>query len=155
MCECFRSAFYFFSPLKSFILLTESEEAKASWMTSIRECIARTLRGPTSTRRASVRSELLLNEDELSSDYELESAFVIKNGWLNVAQGANKRVQRLWISLTLQNLSLSTTFKAAQPDESISIELCEAAPLKEDVFFRLSFIQDEVSLRRSTVIEKR
>lgn len=91
-----------------------------------------------------MRSELLLNEDELSSDYELESAFVIKNGWLNVISEDGRRPQRLWISLTLQNLSLSTTFKAAQPDESISIELCEAFPMHEQVFFRLVFFQDEV-----------
>lgn len=142
--SCSRSAFYFFSPLKSFILLTESEEEKTMWTSSIRESIARTLRGPTSTRRASIRSELLLNEDDLSNDYELEGAFVIKNGWLNVTSECSRRPQRLWISLTLQNLTFSTAFKAAQPDESISIELCEVTPMREEGFFRLVVAVDEV-----------
>lgn len=149
------SAFYFFSQHKSFILLAASEEEKLTWIASIRENIARSLRGPTSSRRASIRSELLVNEDEVASDYELEGAFVIKNGWLNVTSaetvsagnGSGRRPHRLWISLTLQSLSLSAVFKAAQPDESISIELCEAAPMRESTFFRLVFVSDEVRLR--------
>lgn len=147
MCLCHCSAFYFFSPLKSFILLSESEDEKTAWTSSIRESIARTLRGPTSTRRASIRSELLLSdESDAATDYELESAFVIKNGWLNVSSSDHsRRPQRLWISLTLQSLTLATAFKAAQPDEAISIELCEVAPMRADSYFRLVYAVDEVS----------
>lgn len=93
-------------------------------------------------RRASVRSDLLLDEEDMSSDYELETAFVIKNGWLNVITEDAKRTRRLWISLTLQTLSLSAAFKAALPDESINIECCEAMPLKEDTCFRVLVVPD-------------
>lgn len=138
----YSTAFYFFSPLKSFILLADSEEEKLSWTTSIRDSINRTLRGRTSMRRASVRSDLLLDEEDMSTDYELETAFVIKNGWLNVTTEDAKRTRRLWISLTLQTLSLSAAFKAALPDESINIECCEAIPLKEDTCFRVHVVPD-------------
>ncbi|TYZ63933.1 hypothetical protein PybrP1_002899 [[Pythium] brassicae (nom. inval.)] len=149
-----QNAFYFFSPLKSFILLTESEDEKAAWTSSIRESIARTLRGPTSTRRASIRSELLLSEEsDAATDYELESAFVIKNGWLNVASSDHsRRPQRLWVSLTLQTLTLATAFKAAQPDEAISIELCEVAPMRAEGFFRLVYAVDEIRNEKKTFV---
>ncbi|KAE9033952.1 hypothetical protein PR001_g9939 [Phytophthora rubi] len=154
------NAFCFYSPLKSFILLTESEQDKVGWTTDIRECIERNLRGQTHPRRASVRSELLVdNDDDSSSGYELEGGFVIKNGWLNVSGGAvamasgpspspttsssvGKKPRRLWITLTLQTISLGSTFKSAQPEETIPIELCEVAPLKNEKCFRLQFLHD-------------
>lgn len=158
------SAFCFYSPLKSFILLTESEQDKVGWTTDIRDCIERNLRGQTHPRRASVRSELLVdNDDDSSSGYELEGGFVIKNGWLNVSGGAvamasgpspspttsssvGKKPRRLWITLTLQTISLGSTFKSAQPEETIPIELCEVAPLKNEKCFRLQFLHDTVRI---------
>lgn len=155
------NAFCFYSPLKSFILLTESEEDKVGWTSSISDCIGRNLRGQTHPRRASVRSELLVDDDDSSSGYELEG-FVIKNGWLNVSGGAvsltgngtpsgfiGKKPRRLWITLTLQTISLSSTFKSAQPEETIPIELCDVAPLKHEKCFRLQFLHD-TKLRAQT-----
>ncbi|KAG6611179.1 uncharacterized protein IUM83_12633 [Phytophthora cinnamomi] len=164
------NAFCFYSPLKSFILLTESEQDKVRWTTDIRECIERNLRGQTHPRRASVRSELLVdNDDDSSSGYELEGGFVIKNGWLNVSGGAvtmtsgpspspttsssvGKKPRRLWITLTLQTISLGSTFKAAQPEETIPIELCEVAPLKNEKCFRLQFLQDTKMRTQTTYV---
>ncbi|RLN90256.1 hypothetical protein BBJ28_00024407 [Nothophytophthora sp. Chile5] len=158
-------AFCFYSPLKSFILLAESEADKASWTASILDCISRNLRGQTHPRRASVRSELLLDNDhDSASGYDLEGVFVIKNGWINVSGGAattnatssrahgstlspsanssGKKPRRLWITLTLQSISLASTFKSAQPEETIPIELCEVAPLRQDKSFCLQFLRD-------------
>jgi hypothetical protein len=153
-------------------LLTESEEDKVGWATDIRECIDRNLQGKTHPRRASVRSDLLTdNDDDSSSGYELEGGFVIKNGWLNVSGGAvltandpnggststtpspttscnvGKKPRRLWITLTLQTISLGSTFEAAQPEETIPVELCAVAPLKNGECFRLQFLHDTVSGR--------
>ncbi|OWZ14324.1 hypothetical protein PHMEG_00012214 [Phytophthora megakarya] len=153
------NAFCFYSPLKSFILLTESEADKVGWTTDIRVCIDRNLQGKTHPRRTSVRSDgLAENDEDSSSGYELEGGFVIKNGWLNVSGGAvvtgngatspsnsssvGKKPRRLWITLTLQTISLGSTFKATQPEETIPIELCEVAPLKHDKCFRLQFLHD-------------
>ncbi|EEY65169.1 uncharacterized protein PITG_16365 [Phytophthora infestans T30-4] len=165
------NAFCFYSPLKSFILLTESEQEKLAWTTDISECIDRNLRGKTHPRRPSVRSELLAdNDDECSSGYELEGGFVIKNGWLNVSGGAvvsvsgsasaspttssnvGKKPRRLWITLTLQTISLGSTFKTPQPEETIPIELCEVAPLKSDKCFRLQFLQDTMMRTQTTYV---
>ncbi|KAG2762103.1 hypothetical protein PC129_g930 [Phytophthora cactorum] len=165
------NAFCFYSPLKSFILLTESEEEKIAWTADIRDCIDRNLRGKTHPRRASVRSELLTdNDDECSSGYELEGGFVIKNGWLNVSGGAvvsvtgstspsptmsssvGKKPRRLWITLTLQTISLGSTFKTAQPEETIPIELCEVAPLKNEKCFRLQFLHDTKMRTQTTYV---
>ncbi|EGZ16267.1 hypothetical protein PHYSODRAFT_560761 [Phytophthora sojae] len=147
------NAFCFYSPLKSFILLTESEQDKVGWTTDIRDCIERNLRGQTHPRRASVRSELLMdNDDDSSSGYELEGGFVIKNGWLNVpttSSSVGKKPRRLWITLTLQTISLGSTFKTAQPEETIPIELCEVAPLKNEKCFRVQFLHD-TKLRTQT-----
>ncbi|DAZ97923.1 TPA: hypothetical protein N0F65_007264 [Lagenidium giganteum] len=145
-------AFYFFSPLKSFILLADSEEEKGSWTTSIESCIHKTLSGATSQRRASLRSEILLDEEDFSNDCDIESAFVIKNGWLNVMTQENKKTRRLWISLTMQSISFSTMFKAVQPDETISIGLCEAVPLKDDTYFRVTAPFNEKSTEKKTYI---
>ncbi|KAI9913215.1 hypothetical protein PsorP6_005915 [Peronosclerospora sorghi] len=49
-----RSCFY--SPLKSFILLTETQEDKVGWTSDIRESIDRNLSGKTHPRRTSLRS---------------------------------------------------------------------------------------------------
>ncbi|KAI9895427.1 hypothetical protein PsorP6_018752 [Peronosclerospora sorghi] len=66
-----RSCFY--SPLKYFILLTETQEDKVGWTSDIRECIDRNLSGKTHPRRTILRSELLMdNDDESSSSCELE-----------------------------------------------------------------------------------
>ncbi|KAG7391516.1 hypothetical protein PHYPSEUDO_004586 [Phytophthora pseudosyringae] len=172
------NAFCFYSPLKSFILLTDSEADKVGWTSDIRECIDRNLRGKTHPRRTSVRSELLTNnDDDSSSGYELEGGFVIKNGWLNVSGGAvatgsgangnsaspspsnssstvGKKPRRLWITLTLQTISLGSTFKAAQPEETIPIELCEVAPLKHEKCFRLQFLHDTKMLAQTTYVFK-
>ncbi|ETK79985.1 hypothetical protein, variant 1 [Phytophthora nicotianae CJ01A1] len=162
------NAFCFYSPLKSFILLTESEGEKKAWTTDISECIDRNLRGKTHPRRASVRSEVLTdNDDECSSGYELEGGFVIKNGWLNVSGGAagsmspsptssfsvGKKPRRLWITLSLQTISLGSTFKTAQPEETIPIELCEVAPLQNEKCFRLQFLQDTMRTQTTYVFE--
>ncbi|KAI9922342.1 hypothetical protein PsorP6_002600 [Peronosclerospora sorghi] len=48
-----RSCFY--SPLKSFILLTETQEDKVGWTSDIRECIDRNLSGKTNPRGTSLR----------------------------------------------------------------------------------------------------
>ncbi|TDH66835.1 hypothetical protein CCR75_005971 [Bremia lactucae] len=159
------NAFCFYSPLKSFILLTESKEDKNRWTSDICDCIDRNLRGKTHPRRPSVRTELLTdNEDDSSSGYELEGGFVIKNGWLNVTEGAvesinggsgtyaspspttnssiSKKSRRLWITLTLQTVSMGSTFKAAQPEETIPIELCEVASQNNEKCFRLQLLRD-------------
>ncbi|RLN67341.1 hypothetical protein BBJ29_003092 [Phytophthora kernoviae] len=155
------NAFCFYSPLKSFILLADSEEDKTGWTTSILDCIGRNLRGQTHPRSGSVPSEILgENDDDSSSGFEQEG-FVIKNGWLNVSGGAvtvvtgtngssasagpsivGKKPRRLWITLTLQTLSLGTIFKIAQPEESIAVELCDVSPLKHEKCFRLQFLYD-------------
>ncbi|GMF11344.1 unnamed protein product [Phytophthora lilii] len=120
-----------------------------------------------SERRENARTLATLlvdNDDDSSSGYELEG-FVIKNGWLNVSGGAvatvsgptgspsptpsssvGKKARRLWITLTLQTISLGSTFKAAQPEETIAIELCEVAPLKNEKCFRLQFLHDTVRI---------
>ncbi|KAI9908248.1 hypothetical protein PsorP6_004187 [Peronosclerospora sorghi] len=72
-----RSCFY--STLKSFILLTETQEDKVGGTSDIRECIDRNLSGKTRPRRTSLRSELLMdNDDESSSSCELEVALPSK-----------------------------------------------------------------------------
>ncbi|KAI9914854.1 hypothetical protein PsorP6_008579 [Peronosclerospora sorghi] len=136
-----------------------TQEDKVGWTSDIRECIDRNLSG-THPRRISLRSELLMdNEDESSSICELESGFAIKNGWLNVFDGAvvsesdesstngspttnttrSKKFRRLWITLTLQTISLGSTFKTTQPEETVPIELCLVASLKNETWFRLQF----------------
>ncbi|KAG1689273.1 hypothetical protein DVH05_002341 [Phytophthora capsici] len=165
------NAFCFYSPLKSFILLADSEADKVGWTSDIRKCIDRNLRGKTHPRRTSVRSELVADNDEdSSSGYELEGGFVIKNGWLNVSGGAlatgngvspspsnsssvGKKPRRLWITLTLQTISLGSTFKAPQPEETIPIEVCEAAPLKHEKCFRLQFLHDTTRAQTTYVFE--
>ncbi|TMW56750.1 hypothetical protein Poli38472_006760 [Pythium oligandrum] len=136
------TAFYFFSPLKSFILVADSEDEKAAWMSIIQSSIDKALRGPRHSRRASVRSELLLDEEESANDYELESAFVIKNGWLNVVGENNTRSRRMWITLNMQSVTIALNFKGVQPEETISIGSCEAVPMKESNFFRI-YVQTE------------
>lgn len=145
-CATSNNAFYFFSPLKSFILVALNEEAKNTWMHGIQESIDKTIRGgPRSSRRASIRSELLVDEDELSNDYELENAIVIKNGWLNTITHDNKTSRRMWITLNMQSLSIATMFKSAHLEESLNIELCEAVPMKESTFFRIYVRTESVS----------
>ncbi|KAL4164691.1 hypothetical protein KRP22_003432 [Phytophthora ramorum] len=170
------NAFCFYSPLKSFILLAESEGDKVAWTTSIRDYIGRNLRGQTHPRRGSARSELLVdNDDDSSSGYELEGGFVIKNGWLNVCGGAvatasgpngssisspspkssssvGKKPRRLWITLTLQTITLGSTFKTAQPEETIPIELCEVAPLEYEKSFRMQFLHDTKTRVQTTYV---
>ncbi|POM57993.1 Hypothetical protein PHPALM_37418 [Phytophthora palmivora] len=169
------NAFCFYSPLKSFILLTDSETDKIGWTTDIRDCIDRNLQGKTHPRRTSVRSEVMADNDEdSSSGYELESGFVIKNGWLNVSGGAvangsgpsgsnvilspsnstsvGKKPRRMWITLTLQTISLGATFKAVQPGETIPIELCEVTPLQHDKCFRLQFLHDTKMRAQTTYV---
>lgn len=149
----FTSAFCFYSPLKSFILLTDSAEEKEGWTKSISECIARTLRGQARhPRRASVRSDALLDVDEdenhLGGD---SSTLVIKNGWLNVSRGDepnNRRSRRLWITLTLQTLSIASTFKAAQPDESFAIGDCVASAMRQNALLQVQ-VQGRGSLAAS------
>jgi hypothetical protein len=145
----FSSAFYFFSPLKSFILVASSEVDKLRWMHCMQESIDRTLRsGPRhSSRRASIRSELLLDEEEALIEYELEQALVIKNGWLNVVNSKRDHKatsRRLWITLNMQTLSMSLLFKGAQLEDSISIGLCEAVPMNEPTFFRVYVCSESV-----------
>ncbi|CAI5739492.1 unnamed protein product [Peronospora destructor] len=144
--------------------LKQSEEDKVEWTTDIRNCIDRNLSGKTHPRRTSLRSELLTdNDDDSSSGYELEGGCAIKNGWLNVSGGAvvngsgdssttpsltmssnvNKKSRRLWITLTLQTISLGSTFKIAQPEETVSIELCKVASLQnETCSFHLHYLTD-------------
>ena len=147
-------------------MLTESEEDKVRWTTDIRDCIDRNLSGKTHPRRTSLRSELLTDNDgDSSSGYELEGGFAIKNGWLNVFDGAvvggpgddsarphtmtssnsGKKSRRLWIMLTLQAISLGSTFKSAQPEETIPIEVCKVAPAKSETCFHLQLPTDAVS----------
>uniref|UniRef100_M4BAX7 Uncharacterized protein n=1 Tax=Hyaloperonospora arabidopsidis (strain Emoy2) TaxID=559515 RepID=M4BAX7_HYAAE len=164
------NAFCFYSPLKSFILLTESEEDKIRWTTDIRNCIDRNLSGKTHPRRTSLRSELLTDNDgDSSSGYELEGGFAIKNGWLNVFEGAvvsssghgstvasstsGKKSRRLWITLTLQAISLGSTFKCAQPEETIPIEMCKVAPIKSEKYFRLQLLTDVMRAHSTYVFE--
>ncbi|CAH0516788.1 unnamed protein product [Peronospora belbahrii] len=167
------NAFCFYSPLKSFILLAESEEDKIEWTTDIRKCIDRNLSGKTHPRRTSLRSELLTdNDDDTSSGYEFDGGFAIKNGWLNVSGGAvvnvsgessttsslttssnaGKKTRRLWITLTLQTISLGSTFKTAQPEEIIPIELCEVVPLKNETCFRLQYLIDTKTRTQTTYV---
>ncbi|CAI5743122.1 unnamed protein product [Hyaloperonospora brassicae] len=168
------NAFCFYSPLKSFILLTESEEDKVRWTTDIRDCIDRNLSGKTHPRRTSLRSELLTDNDgDSSSGYELEGGFAIKNGWLNVFDGAvvsspgddsarphamtssnsGKKCRRLWITLTLQAISLGSTFKSAQPEETIPIDVCKVAPAKSETCFRLQLPTDAMRAQSTYVFE--
>ncbi|KAI9914721.1 hypothetical protein PsorP6_008531 [Peronosclerospora sorghi] len=166
------NAFCFYSPLKSFILLTETQEDKVGWTSDIRECIDRNLSGKTHPRRTSLRSELLMdNDDESSSSCELESGFAIKNGWLNVFDGAvvsesdesstngspttstrSTKFRRLWITLTLQTISLGSTFKTTQPEETVPIELCLVASLKNETWFRLQFPSDVKLCTQTTYV---
>ncbi|RQM16591.1 hypothetical protein DD237_001252 [Peronospora effusa] len=168
------NAFCFYSPLKSFILLTQSEEDKVEWTTDIRKCIDRNLSGKTHPRRTSLRSELLTdNDDDSSSGYELEGGFAIKNGWLNVSGGAvmngsgdssttasspsmssnvGKKSRRLWITLTLQTISLGSTFKITQPEETIPIEMCEVIPLTNETCFHLQYLTDTTMRVQTTYI---
>uniref|UniRef100_H3HD08 Uncharacterized protein n=1 Tax=Phytophthora ramorum TaxID=164328 RepID=H3HD08_PHYRM len=147
------NAFCFYSPLKSFILLAESEGDKVAWTTSIRDYIGRNLRGQTHPRRGSARSELLVdNDDDSSSGYELEGGFVIKNGWLNSSSSVGKKPRRLWITLTLQTITLGSTFKTAQPEETIPIELCEVAPLEYEKSFRMQFLHDTKTRVQTTYV---
>ncbi|GLE01232.1 hypothetical protein PINS_up010062 [Pythium insidiosum] len=139
------SAFSFFSPLKSFILVAESEEDKSTWISAIQTSIDKTLRNPRLSRRASIRSELLLDEDESTNECELEGAFVIKDGWLNVITEDSRRCRRMWITLNMQTISLATAYHGAQPEETLSIGCCEAVPMKELTFFRIYVRTDTVS----------
>jgi hypothetical protein len=88
-----------------------------------------------------VRSDALLDVDEdenhLGGD---SSTLVIKNGWLNVSrrdEPNNRRSRRLWITLTLQTLSIASTFKAAQPDESFVIGDCVASAMRQNALLQV------------------
>ncbi|KAI9906702.1 hypothetical protein PsorP6_016558 [Peronosclerospora sorghi] len=94
------------------------------------------------------------------------NVFAIKNGWLNVFDGAvvsesdesstngspttsstrSKKFRRLWITFTLQTISLGSTFKTTQPKETVPIELCLVASLKNETLFRLQLPSDLVHL---------
>jgi hypothetical protein len=149
----YRSAFYFFSPLKSFILLAENAEEKATWMQNIQECIHKALSGKnTSAVRVSLRTDALLQEEEESFSLD-PAAFVIKNGWLNILTEDNKKMRRLWISLTMQSLTFSTTFKAITPDENLNIGLCEALPMSDDTYFRVMVLQKATNHKKIYVFE--
>lgn len=116
-----------------------------SWTTSISDCITRTLRGQARhPRRASVRSDSLLLDNDDADHFGGDGTLVIKNGWLNVSRGDeinNRRTRRLWITLTLESLSLAPTFKAAQPEDSFAIGSCTASALRQDTLFQVQ-VQD-------------
>lgn len=56
----------------------------------------------------------------------------------------NRRTRRLWITLTLQTLSIGSTFKASQPDESFAIGDCVASAMRQDTLLQVQVqVHDE------------
>lgn len=107
-----------------------------------------------------MRSDLLLDDEERSHLYDLEatcSTLVIKNGWLNVSSDDNRKSRRLWITLTMQTLSLSSAFKAAQPEESFAIENCSASLVRPGTRFKVELTPEadaaSASAKRTIVLE--
>ncbi|KAI9922234.1 hypothetical protein PsorP6_000489 [Peronosclerospora sorghi] len=65
-----------------------------------------------------------------------------KNGSPTTSSTRSKKFRRLWITLTLQTISLESTFKTTQPEETVPIELCLVVSLKNETWFRLQFPSD-------------
>nr|CCA16088.1 conserved hypothetical protein [Albugo laibachii Nc14] len=142
--NAFANAFYFYSPIKSFILLASTQEEKQGWMEYLRICIDRSIAADgwlnVSHRWIASNSEyqqqrLLLDPSEPKAP-GLETTLVIKNGWLNVLIAPNYRKgHRYWVSLTMKNLTLSSTFKSAKPEQVIPIAQCDVFALEKDELF--------------------
>ncbi|KAI9911631.1 hypothetical protein PsorP6_009136 [Peronosclerospora sorghi] len=73
-------------------------------------------------------------------DYESDESST--NGSPTTSSTRSKKFRRLWITLTLQTISLGSTFKTTQPEETVPIELCLVASLKNETWFRLQFPSD-------------
>ncbi|KAI9919768.1 hypothetical protein PsorP6_017453 [Peronosclerospora sorghi] len=115
------SAFLLLLAAQVFILLTETQEDKVGWTSDIRERIDR---------------NLSVSDSDGSST----------NGSPTTSSTRSKKFRRLWITLTLQTISLVSTFKTTQPEETVPIELCLVASLKNETWFRLQFPSDLVCL---------
>nr|CCA21034.1 conserved hypothetical protein [Albugo laibachii Nc14] len=133
------TAFYFFSPQKSFMVLAESVANKNEWIDAIRDCIAKTFEAhPSADQESAGMGDLMPPTLEFTPMSVADMLFVVKNGWLNVTALGCRKGRRLWITLTMQTFAFSNAFKATQPDESFDIGCCIALPLKDEKFFSVS-----------------